>query len=258
VAADFQGLIKSAALARFSGAREVVGFDRESLRERAAAYFYSRTVDVGGAGHVVFKNLRLAASLGADDGAPEFPLADVVSPAADEVRARVGGPYALLNPGAAWPNKRWPPDRFGLIASYLLEHHRLPSVVLWGPGESDLAGAVVGASGGAASAAPETRLPDLVALSRHARLIVSGDTGPLHIAAAVGVPVVSVFGPTDPLRNGPWDDADLSISRYDRCACHYERRCRRANGWCLSDISVGDVRAAVDERLRAGHGRAAR
>jgi lipopolysaccharide heptosyltransferase I len=258
VAADFQGLIKSAALARFSGAREVIGFDRESLREGAAAYFYTRTVDVRGAGHVVFKNLRLAASLGAADGPLEFPLADVASPVADEVRARVDGPYALLNPGAAWPNKRWPPDRFGLMAAHLAARHGLRSVVLWGPGESELAAAVARAASGAAFAAPETSLPDLVALSRHARLIVSGDTGPLHIAAAAGVPVVSVFGPTDPLRNGPWDEADVSISRYDRCACHYERRCRRGDEWCLAGISVDEVRAAVDERLRPGHGGAGR
>jgi ADP-heptose:LPS heptosyltransferase len=80
--------------------------------------------------------------------------------------------------------------------------------------------------------------------------MVSGDTGPLHIAAAVGVPVVALFGPTDPERNGPWDAADASLSRYDACACHYQRRCHRgADGWCLADIAVEQVVAAVDERL---------
>ena len=83
------------------------------------------------------------------------------------------------------------------------------------------------------------RFADLVALSRHARLIVSGDTGPLHIAAAVGVPAVGVFGPTNPRRNGPWRDEDISISRYDVCDCHYERRCRRDDDALVSRVDLG-------------------
>jgi len=254
VAADFQGLIKSAALARLSGARAVVGFDRASLREPAAAFFYTRAVDVGGAGHVVFKNLELAASLGAADGPLEFPLARTDERAVTEVRRQVTGPYAIINPGAAWPNKRWPPDRFGRVAAHLERRHQLRSIVLWGPGERDLAEAVVRDSDGASVVAPATTLPDLVALARQARLIVSGDTGPLHIAAAVGVPVVSLFGPTDPDRNGPWEAADVALSRYERCGCHYQRRCRR-NDWCLATIPADDVCAAVDLRLvRSGAG----
>jgi len=248
MAADFQGLIKSAALARLSGAREVVGFDRTSLREPSAALFYTRTVDVRGAGHVVFKNLRLASALGAVDGPLEFPLAAPASRAADDVRNRLTGPYVILNPGAAWPNKRWPPERFGSLAAHLADRHGLPSIVLWGPGERQTAEAVVAASNGAAVVAPETSLADLVALSRGARLMVSGDTGPLHIAAAVGVPVVSVFGPTDPQRNGPWDASDIALSRYDQCGCHYQRRCRRQD-WCLATIGFEEVRGAVDDRL---------
>jgi len=72
----------------------------------------------------------------------------------------------------------------------------------------------------------------------------------LHIAAAVGVPAVALFGPTNPRRNGPWDDADISISLYDRCDCHYERRCRRtADQWCLGTIGVDAVTRAVEQRL---------
>jgi len=78
--------------------------------------------------------------------------------------------------------------------------------------------------------------------------MVSGDTGPLHLAAAAGAPVVALFGPTDPARNGPWDAADISLSRFGDCVCHYERRCRRSRA-CIEDMSVEDVRAAVDRRL---------
>ena len=252
VAADFQGLIKSAVLARLSGARRVVGFDRAWLREPAARFFYTERVEGGLAGHVIRKNLQLAASLGAAGGPLEFPIAEVRSPALAVIQERSITPFALVTPCAAWPNKRWPPDRFGRVAAHLRDRHGLRSIVLWGPGESDLASAVVQASSGAAEAAPPTTLPDLVSLSRQARIIVSGDTGPLHIAAAVGLPVVSVFGPTDPLRNGPWSDADVSIARYDRCACHYRRRCHRQGSWCLAGIRTDEVLAAVDARLGAG------
>ncbi len=251
VAVDFQGLLKSAALARLSGATRVIGFDRRALREGAAALFYTERVAVGEGGHVIDKNLRLAAALGATDTTREFPIAAVESAAARAAQARAAGPYALLNPGAAWPNKRWPPDRLGRVARLLRERHGLASVVVWGPGEDATARDVVAHSDGAAALAPQTTWPDVVALARGARLIVSGDTGPLHLAAAVGVPAVALFGPTNPGRNGPWSEADISISRYDQCRCHYERRCRLdAAGWCLGTITVDDVAEAIARRLK--------
>ena len=255
VAADFQGLIKSAVLARWSGAKRVVGFARDALRERAAAPFYTERVDVETGRHVVEKNLQLAQALGAQPGAIEFPIAEVPSPAVSAFLAAHRGPFALVNPGAAWPNKRWPPDRFGEICRALHERFGLTSVVLWGPNEETIAGAVVAASAGTAVGAPPTRLSDLVALGRHAQLMVSGDTGPLHIAMALGVPAVALFGPTDPQRNGPWRSADISLSRYDGCDCHYERRCRRdAAQWCLGTITVDEVMTAIGRRMEARTG----
>jgi lipopolysaccharide heptosyltransferase I len=248
VALDFQGLIKSALLARLSGAKRIVGFDRASAREGSAAMFYSECVAAEG-GHVIEKNLRLAAAIGVRAEATEFPLRPVLSPALDAVRAEVREPFALLNPGAAWPNKRWPTESFAAISRHLRDHHGLRSVVLWGPAEQPLASGVAAASGGAAVVAPATRLADLVALSREARFMLSGDTGPTHIAAAVGTPIVALFGPTSPARNGPWNRDDVVLSRYDQCDCHYQRTCRRSSGWCLGTISVDEVRAAVDRRL---------
>jgi ADP-heptose:LPS heptosyltransferase len=99
-------------------------------------------------------------------------------------------------------------------------------------------------------AAPRTSLRDLVAFARAARLMVSGDTGPTHIAGAVGTPIVALFGPTDPARNGPWGAGDLEISRYAQCDCHYERSCRRdSSAWCLGTISEDEVRRAIGARL---------
>jgi lipopolysaccharide heptosyltransferase I len=250
VALDFQGLLKSAGLARLSGARRVIGFDAAALRERAAAPLYTERVAVGERGHVIHKNLRLAAALGAATDRLEFPLAAVDSAAVRALEGAGAAPRALINPGAAWPNKRWPPDRFGAVARHVLDAHGLQPIVLWGPGERALADAVVAASRGAAIVAPETTIPDLVALSRGAGLILSGDTGPMHIAAAVGVPVVALFGPTSAARNGPWAEDDVALGDYAACECHYERRCRRdPGGWCLGRVTVDAVTAAIDARL---------
>jgi heptosyltransferase-1 len=254
VAIDFQGLMKSAVLARASSARRVIGFSIWHLREKGARPFYSeihRDTPAERADHIVRQNLALLRSLGVTDVTIRFPLADVSSRALEEIYSVLGGrhPFALINPGAAWPNKRWPPDRFGEIAGFLRDVRGLTSFVLWGPGEEGLAGAVVETSGGAARVAPPTRLADLLALSRAASLMVSGDTGPLHIAAAVGTPTVSLFGPTDPQRNGPWNADDVSVSRYGVCGCHYERRCRKAE-WCLESIAVPEVTAAIQQRFQ--------
>ena len=137
---------------------------------------------------------------------------------------------------------------FAEVARGLAKRHQLPSIVLWGPGEQPLAQAVVDASDGSATLSPKTDVADLVSLIKAAALMISGDTGPMHIAGAVGTPVVGVFGPTNPARNGPWSDADLSASRFHACSCHYQRQCRIA-GWCLLDISPREVLELVDRRL---------
>jgi heptosyltransferase-1 len=253
VAIDFQGLIKSAALARLSGAATVIGFDRASAREGSASLFYTQRVAAGDASHVIDKNLRLAATLGAPIHRRDFPILPIPSTALATIRAQGIGRFALLNCGAAWPNKRWPAERFGHLAAWLLERHGLTSVALWGPGEQALADEVARCSGGAAVAAPPTSLTDMVAIAGEAELMVSGDTGPTHVASAMGTPVVALFGPTSPERNGPWVEGDESVSRYAACDCRYQRVCRHGHGdkWCLGTVSDDEVRAAVDKRLTA-------
>ncbi len=251
LALDFQGLLKSAALARLSGARDVLGFDRVALREPQAAWFYRERIPVNVRGHVIEKNLQLAEAAGATRAPLEFPIRPVQSANIEAFIGSLPAPFALVNPGAAWPNKRWPPDRLAAIARHLRDRHGLASVVLWGPGEAEAANAVVGAAAGAAHLAPPTGLRDVIALAQGARLMISGDTGPLHITSALGVPAVALFGPTDAARNGPWDPEDVSLSRYDGCSCHYQRRCTRdPSSWCLGTISTGEVVQAIDERIR--------
>lgn len=246
VAIDLQGLIKSAAWARLSGARRVVGFSADHLRERQAVWFYSDTVTPPSGVHVVRKNLALAEALGASAASIDVRLQPERSPLVEAERA--GAPYAVINPGAAWPNKRWPATQFAAVARHLQVRHHLRTLVTYGPGEQALARAVVDAAGGAAALAPPTRLGEMVALMQGARLVVSGDTGPLHIAAAMGAPLVALFGPTWPARNGPWDPADAVVSRAEVCQCHHKRQCQ-IGAPCIERISVDEVTAAVDLRL---------
>ena len=254
VALDLQGLLKSAVLARLSGAARVIGFPADLLRERAARFFYTETAG-DAAPHVIDKNLSMLKAIGIRMPDVTFPLDDRSPQAVVEARWRLGiaegQRFALLNPGAAWPNKRWPPVYFGEVSRELARRHDLRSLVLWGPGEEEIAGAVAAASDNTAAVTPPTTIADIVSLTKAAALMISGDTGPMHIAAASGTPLVGIFGPTDPQRNGPWSEDDLVVSRYRSCVCHYQRQCRIA-GWCLLDISPREVMELVDRRLARG------
>ena len=248
---DLQGLLKSAVLGRLAGAGRTVGFPRAHLREPLARLFYTDAPDPGVAPHVIHKNLGLLRSLDVSDRTVRFPVRIPRTDAIRSVKDRAGQDgYVVLNPGAAWPNKRWRPLGFGAVAASIRDEHGLRSVVLWGPGEEALATSVAAASEGAADVAPPTTIADLVGIARAARLMVSGDTGPLHIAGAVGTPIVALFGPTSPERNGPWATRDVSLSRTASCSCRYERRCRRAEP-CIEEIESEQVVQAVRERLGA-------
>lgn len=254
VAIDLQGLLKSAAMARLSGARRVVGFEQSALREKAAAWFYTDSAAVPAGAHIIHKNLSVLPLVGVTSPASvTFPLVVPQSTVAEQVTNQVSSRglrgFALINPGAAWPNKRWAPERFGAVARHLRAKHDLESWVLWGGDEVPLADAVVAGSGGAAARAPETSLGDLLALSSRAALMVSGDTGPVHIAAAMKTPIVGLYGPTWPERNGPWEPRDIVVSRAPTCECHHKRRCRRAATMCINEITVDEVVAAVSARL---------
>ena len=253
VAIDLQGLLKSAAMARLSGAARVIGFEQRALREGAAAWFYNETAPVDANAHIIQKNLSVLPLLGITSKAHvTFPFVVPASPVADEVTGAAMSTgmrgFALINPGAAWPNKRWAPERFGAIARRVREEHHLACFVLWGGDEAPLADAVVAASGGTATRAPQTSLGDLLALSARASLMVSGDTGPIHIAAAMQTPIVGLYGPTWPERNGPWDPHDVVVSRASTCVCHHKRQCRRAS-MCINEITVDEVASAVARRL---------
>lgn len=255
-ALDFQGLLKSAFIARLSGAPARVGFAREHLREPASRFLLTKTVRTASGAHVIEKNLALAAgALGIDvpaDGEEfEFPihLARAHEQEADAIVQHLGQKFAILNPGGGWPTKLWDAARFGALADALWTAYGLRAAVTFGPGERELATGVVNAARSGAACAFNPTLKGFVALARRTALYVGGDTGPTHLAVAAGAPVVGLFGPTEWWRNGSPREADVCIERTDincRVDCH-RRSCSQ---WVCMDIEVGRVVEAAGERLR--------
>ena len=202
VAVDFQGLVKSAVLAHLAGAPVRFGFDRAAIREKAALLFTNRRVAVDRARHVVDWNRQLAEAV-TENRAPATERWSDFALDLDGKLDRYAGRIVLL-PGAGRPDKQWPVEHFRRI----VERYRGRTVVAWGPGERSLAEAIGG------DVAPPTDLRELAALLRGAAAVVGGDTGPLHLAAALGVRVVGLYGPTDPRRNGPWGQIDSTIDHF--------------------------------------------
>ena len=203
VAVDLQGAIRSALLARWSGAMRVFG--AAEPRESAASLWYTRQAIARGE-HVIKQNLAVAEAVAQKNlivRAPELPH-DVGAERRIEHRLAEAAAcqFAILNPGAGWGAKRWPAERYGCVARALAKDG-IRSILNYGPGEETLAHEAEAASEGAASAI-HTSITELIALTRRAKLFIGGDTGPMHLAAALQVPVVAIFGPTDPARNGPY------------------------------------------------------
>ena len=201
---DLQGSVRSAVIGRLAGAPDFVGSSHP--REAPARLLYSRRIPIN-ASHVVEQAAQLVSAALHRELRPS-PIILPQDPAAEtwwRLHAPASSqPFVLLVPQAGWGAKQWPADRFGHLALQLArggfrilvnQFHR----------DDPLARAVVTASQGAAVAVA-TDLPQLIALTRRAALVVAGDTGPLHLAAALDRPVLALFGPTDPARTGPWNE----------------------------------------------------
>jgi heptosyltransferase-1 len=222
VAVDLQGAIRSAVLARFSGAQVIYG--AADPRESPASLWYSRQVVTRGT-HVVEQNLSIVETVAQQ----KLALPPVQFPRDLEAERRIDqqlfaagvGPFAILNPGAGWGAKRWPAERYGQVAQSLAAQG-LHSILNCGPGEENLARAAEAASAGAATPL-QSSLTELIALTRRARLFIGGDTGPMHLAAALHVPVVAIFGPTDPARNGPYGTQSVVLRNPGSPTTHARR-----------------------------------
>ena len=253
VAVDFQGLLKSGLIAKLSGARKRWGFSRADLRESAARVFYTNTTKLPARSHVIQQNIQLvsaALDFSIRNGQIDFPIytTDSHRAEASEIAGRVDGEFAILNPAGGWVTKLWPAENFGQLADRLWETLGIRSIVVTGPKEADLAGAVMKASRSGSLLRAEPSLKGFYELARGARVYVGGDTGPSHLAIAAGAPVVGLFGPTEWWRNGSLNPDDICVERLDidcRVDCH-RRSCSK---WICFDISVETVLGAVQKRL---------
>jgi heptosyltransferase-1 len=248
VAVDFQGAARSAIVSRWSGAQVVYGFAQP--RENVGSMFYTRQV-IGRGGHIVEQNLSLAEAVAREPlSMPkvEFPHAEVAEKQCEN-RLQGVGDFVLLNPGAGWGAKQWPAKRYGELARRLAEDG-VKSLINFGPGEEPLMRAVESASNCAATGVASS-LTELIALTRRARLFIGGDTGPMHLAAALGIPVVAIFGPTNPARNGPFGTRSI-VLRNPVSPTTHSRRAQPDPG--MLEISVDEVVAAARKLLRSNRG----
>ena len=255
LALDFQGLIKSAMIARLSRAGRVVGFAREALREPASRLLLHETVSVPAGVHVIRKNLALVeAALGIatpnDEQDLEFPIAIENQHEREAASAAgISSPYAVLNPGGGWPTKLWSAERFGTLADQLWNRFGLHSLVTIGPGENELAQRALSSSTSGKAKAVSVSLKGFCALVKRAEVYVGGETGPTHLAIAMRTPVVGLLGPTEWWRNGsPYRD-DICVERND-IGCRENCHRRSCNKWICMDIEVERVLHAVTDRLQ--------
>jgi lipopolysaccharide heptosyltransferase I len=204
-AIDYQGLWKSACLAFLGGVKRRIGFSSESVREFGVPLLYTDRVHATRA-HVADQNGELSKRAGAKNAVANFRLD--LPPLKTEELAKLHSDgmkhYVVLSPGGGWRSKCWPPERFGALCKEILQSLSLRCFINYGPDEEDLATEIRAASGDADPVLFNGELGALMSLLSSAVCVVGGDTGPLHLAVALGTPVVALFGPTDPARNGPY------------------------------------------------------
>jgi lipopolysaccharide heptosyltransferase I len=246
---DLQGLFRSGWLARKTGAPVRVGF--ANARE-LAWLFYSHRVPIDTPEqHAIDRYLKVAKFIGAGDGPVEFPFATTDADrrhVAELLGPHVGsGRYAVLLPGTNWETKRWPVEKFAGLVGPLRERFGLVSVLAGGPD----AGAMASQIPGAVDLTCKTTLRQLTALLERADLVVANDSGPMHIASALGRPLVTPFGPTNPVRTGPFGRMDSVIKLDIVCSPCYSRTCSHQS--CLRWLEVGPVLRLAEEQM-AGHG----
>jgi len=235
LAVDFQGLIKSALVASAGRPDRIFGFHNSQVRERPAALFYSNRVRVQAA-HVVDRNLELAAAAaGAFSVVRTFPV-----PAGEQQGPLPDEPYILACPMAGWRSKQWPLEYYLELARMLRKEKGMRLVVDTPPSVVDLPVA------GSEAFRHFSTLPGLIFAMRRAAGFVGGDSGPLHLAAALGKPGVAIFGPTDPARNGPYGES-FAVLRSPDAVTSYKRE-EQIHASMLA-IRPAQVLAALEQQL---------
>jgi heptosyltransferase-1 len=252
---DFQGTLKSWLLVLRAKAARKIGFNRADAREPLITRFYNETIPPLEAGlHVIRQYYELLRPLGVKVdriGFPSFNIRREDSELIDEwFRANGLGVDVVVNPFTNWKTKSWPSEHAASLCRLLSSELGIRPLLLWGPGEKAAAEEIARAADGAAVIGPASGLTQLVALLRRTRLYIGGDTGPTQLAAALGVPLVALFGPTDPWRNGPLAPDDIIIREDLDCdGCKRNRCSRGTRPECMQRITPEIVLRAVIERL---------
>ena len=245
LAVDLQGLLRSGLITMASRAPVRIGF--AEARE-GSRLFYNHKVRGGKDVHAVERYMKIAGALGCDTEEIifTFPFPKKQADAAGGI-GEISGDYCVIVPGARWKTKVWPAENFGEAASML----PLRSVVIGSGPDAEIAERVVSSSGGkAVSVAGRTTLPELIGIMRGARLVISNDSGPMHIAAACGVPVVAIFGPTSPERTGPYGRSHVVVKSSASCSPCFRKRCSDLK--CMKEITAASVYEHLRSLLKTG------
>lgn len=246
---DFHGLFKSAAIVFFSGGRRKLGYD--SMQE-LSGLFYNEKIPEDMRRHAVDRYLDFARYLGADAGVPQF-----VIPSDEENRVRAGNllqeagigsgkGFVAVSPQALWETKLWADDKFARLCDRIVLGLKRP-VVFTGSDVEAVARIQALMTAPSVSLAGRTTLRDLACVYRVAALLVTTDSGPMHLAAALKTPVVALFGPTDPGRTGPYGDGHVILRREMPCSPCFAKQCETRR--CMMEISADEVFEAVREKL---------
>jgi len=251
-AIDFQGLYKSAILAKLSRALRRLGFEKKFSKESGAARFYTEAVRPLENTHVIEMNLALARAAGGGETPMRFPLP--ITPEDDAAVERMLEKdhlreFVILSPGGGWGSKCWPVERYALVHNALARERGWRTVINAGPGEEHLVSEFMAQARVTRPVHLTLTLRQLVALIRRARLLISGDTGPLHLAAALGTPVVGLYGPTDPVRNGPYSQRAVVLHHRELATITYKHENKPSPA--LLAITVEEVVAAANRCLPA-------
>jgi lipopolysaccharide heptosyltransferase I len=241
---DLQGLFRSGWLAWHTRAPVRIGL--ANAREWAWIFYTHRVPIATMEQHAVDRYLKVAAALGCETEPVtfQFPTTPADQAAAEQINN--GDPYAVLMPGANWETKRWSVENFAALVAPIRERFGLQSVIAGGPDTVELAKKIPGAI----DMAGKTNLPQLVALLERASLVIANDSGPMHIAAALNRPLVAIFGPTNPIRTGPYGRMD-SVVRVDiPCSPCYSRTCSHTS--CLRWLGIEPVLATAAQQLESG------
>ena len=254
VAIDFQGLIKSAAIAKIAKAKLRFGFTKKNLREPASRFLLTDKIKVKKKMHIIRKNLELAAKaldFEISDENIEFPIftRKKHKKEADEIIEKTGENFAILNPAGGWVTKLWHAEKYGMLADRLWEEMGITSVISTAPKEIDLAKKALRASNSGRVILAQPSLKGFYELAKQAKIYVGGDTAPTHLAVAAKTPIVGIFGPTEWWRNGSPDPRDICVARQD-IGCRVDCHRRTCDKWICMDIDVETVFDAIKKRLR--------